>query len=145
MWHRLTHYKVLCGPVRHVDLVKNCIVAAGPHHSSLRNLRFKVGVSVPKDAHPKSVFVLLLDIDRRHADKEVTRVVVKVHQVLDYIYQTHGATVRQICPYSGCDSAVKSLHHGRLLLAFTGKVLDTVAFHQSLKLRVKDLLTLVYL
>ena len=102
-----------------------------------------MGVSVPKEAHPESVLVLLLDIGQRHADGAVARVVVGVHQVLDDIHQTHGATVRQICPYPGLDGAVKSLHHGRLLLDLTGKVLNTVALHQGLKVRVKEHLALV--
>ena len=142
-WHRLTHCKVLLGPVWHVSLVKNCLVAAGPHHCSLQNLKFKFGVSVPEEAHPESFLILLLDIGRRHADGAVARVVVGVHQVLDEVHPTHGAALRQICPYPGFDGAVKSLHHGCLLLAFTGKVLDTVALHQGLKVRVKKLLALV--
>ena len=126
-WHRLTHCKVLLGQVWHVALIKICLVAAGPHHSSLQKLRFKVGVSVPERTHPESVLVLLLDIGRGHADGAVVRVVVGVHQVLDDVHLTHGAAVRQICPYPGINSAVKSVNHGRLLLAFTGKVLNTVA------------------
>ena len=71
MWHSLTHCKVLLGPVWHVAFVKNCIVAAGPQHGSLRNLRFKVGVSLPKKADPDTVLIFLLDIGRRHADGAV--------------------------------------------------------------------------
>ena len=128
-WHRLTNCKVLLGPVWHVSLIKNCLITAGPHHSSLRNLRFKVGVSIPDKAHPESVLVLLLEIGRRHADKAVARVVIGVYQVLDDIHPTKGAAVRQICPYPGLEGAVKSLHHGRLLHALTGKVLNTVALN----------------
>ena len=102
-----------------------------------------MGVSVPKEAHPESVLVLLLDINRLHADGAVALVIVKVHQVLDDIHPIHGVTVRQICSYSGLDGAIKLLQNGRLLLAFTGKVLDTVAIHQGLKVRVKELLALV--
>ena len=134
---------MLLRPVWHVALVKNCLVAAGPHYSSLLNLRFNVGVFVPEEAHPKSVLVLLMDIGRRHADGAVARVVVGVHQVLDDVHTTHGAAVLQIYPYLGFAGAVKSLHHGCLLLDFTGKVLDTVALHQCLKVRVKELLALV--
>ena len=134
---------MLLGPVWHVAIVKNFIVAAGPHHSSLRNLRFKVCVSVPEEAHPESIHLLPLDIGRRHADGAVARVVVGVDQVLDYIHLTHGATVRQMCPYSGLDGAVKSLHYGRLLLALIAKLLNTVALRQGLKVRVKELLALV--
>ena len=118
-------------------------MAAGPHHGSLRNVRFKVGVSVPKMAHPETVLVLFLDIGRRHADGAVARVVVGVNQVLDDFYPAHGAAVRQICPYPGLDSPIKSLHHGRILFALTGKVLDTDAFHQGLEVRVEELLALV--
>ena len=75
-WHRLTHCKVLIGPVWLVALIKNCLVAAGPHHSFSRKLRFKVGVSLPEEAHPESVLVLLLDIGRRHVYTAVVRVVV---------------------------------------------------------------------
>ena len=134
---------MLLGPVWHVALIKNCLVAAGPHHSSLRNLRFKVGVSVPEEAHHESVLFLLLDIGRRHADGAVVRVVVGVHQVLDDVHPTHGAAVRQICLYPGLDGAVKLLYHGRLLLALTGKALNTVALSQGLKSRVKELLAFV--
>ena len=69
--------------------------------------------------------------------------VVGVHQVLDDVHPTQGVTVRQICPYSGLDGAVKSLHHGRLFFAFTGIVLDTVALYLDLKVRVKELLAFV--
>ena len=90
-----------------------------------------------------SVLVLLLDKGRPHTDGAVVRVVVLVHQILDDVHQSHGAAVRQICPYPNFNGAVKSLHHGRLLLAFTGKVLDTVELHQSLKVRVTELLSLL--
>ena len=96
-------------------------------------------------AHPESVFVLLLNIGRRHADGAVTRVVVGVHQVLDDVDPTHGAAVRQICPNPGFVGVVKSLYYGNFLLAFTGKLLDTVTLHQGLKVRVKELLALVCL
>ena len=134
---------MLLGPVWHVALIKHCVVAAGPHHGSLRNLRFKVSVSVSKQAHPKTVLVLLFDIGRRHADEAVARFVVGVNQVLDDIHLAHGAAVRQICPYPGFDGAVESLYHGRLLLAFTGKVLNTMALHKGLEIRVEELLALV--
>ena len=134
---------MLLGPVSHVAFVKKCLVAAGSHNSSLPNLRFKVGVSVPKKAHPETVFVFLLDIGRGHADGAVARCVVGVNQVLNDIYPAHGAAVRQICPYPGLDGLIKSLHHGRLLFAFTGKMLDTMAFHQGLEVRVEEFLTLV--
>ena len=134
---------MLLGPVWHVALIKNCLVAAGPHHGSLRNLQFKVGVSVPKNAHPETVLVFLLDIGRRHADGAVARVVVLVNQVLDDIYPAHGAVVRQICPYFGLESPIKSRYYGHLLFAFTGKVLNTVAFNQGLEVRVDEFLALV--
>ena len=102
-----------------------------------------MGVAVPKKVHPETVFVLLLNINRQHADGAVPRVFLGVNQVLDDIYPAHGAAVRQICPYPGLDSPIKSLHHGRLLFALTGKVLDTVAFHQGLEVRVEELLVLV--
>ena len=39
-------------------------------------------------------------------------------------------------PYFGLDGSIESLYHGRLLLAFTSKVLNTVALHQGLDVRV---------
>ena len=118
-------------------------MAAGPHYGSLRNLKFKMGVSVPKKAHPETVIVLFLDIGRRHAYGAVARVFVGVNQVLDDIYSAHGAGVRQICPYSGLDGPIESLHHGSFLFALTGKVLDTVTFHQGLEVRVEEFFSLV--
>ena len=106
-WHRLTHCKVLNGPVWHVTLIKNYLVAAGPHHSSLQNLMFKVGVSVPEKAHLESVLVVVRDIGRRNDDRALARAFVEVHQVLDGIHPTNGAKVRQICLYPGLDCAVK--------------------------------------
>ena len=134
---------MLLGPVWHVALVKNCLVAAGPHHYSLRYLRFKVSVSVSEQAHSETVLVLLLNIGRIHTDRAVERVVVCVNQVLDDIHPAHSASVRQICPYPGLDGAVKSLYHGRLLLALTGNVLDTMALHKGLEIRVEELLAIV--
>ena len=134
---------MLLVPVWHVSLVKHCLVAAGSHHGSVRNLWRKVSVSVPKTAHPKPVLVLLIDIGRRHTDGAVVRVVLWVDQVLNDIHPTHGAAVGQICPYPGFYVPIESLHHGRRLFALTGKVLDTVAFHQGLKVRVEEFLTLV--
>ena len=118
-------------------------MAAGPHHGSLRYLKFKGDVSFPKKAHPETVLVFLLDIGRRHADGAVARVVVGVNQVLDDIYPAHGAAVRQICQYPGFDSPIESLRHGRLLFALTGKLLNTVAFHQGLEFRVEEFLALL--
>ena len=69
--------------------------------------------------------------------------VVGVYQVLDNIHPTQGAAVRKICSYPSLDGAIESLHHNRLLFAFTGKVLYTVAFHQSLEVRVEELFVLV--
>ena len=89
-------------------------MAANQHHCSLRNLRFKVNVSVSEYTDLESVIVLCLDIGRRYADGAKVRVVIEVYQVLDNLHSTHGAAVRQIFHYSGLDSAVKSLHHGRL-------------------------------
>ena len=94
----MTHCKVLLGPVWHVALVKNCLVAAGPDHGSLMNIRLKVGVAVPEEAHPETVLVILMDICRRHADRTAARVIVRVNQVLDDINPAHSAAVRQICP-----------------------------------------------
>ena len=100
---------------------------------------FKISVAVFEESHTETILVLLLDIGRSHADGALARVVEGVYQVLDDIHPGHGAAVRQIYPYAGLDGAVKSLHHDRLLLAFTGKVLDIVAFHQSLEVKVKEL------
>ena len=72
-------------------------------------------------------------------------VVVNVNQVLDNIHPAHSVAVRKICPYPGLDSAIKLLHHGRLLFAFTGKVLNTVVLHKGLEVRVEELLALVSL
>ena len=129
---------MLFGPVWNVALIKNCLVAADPHHSFLRNLRFKVGFS--EETHPKSVLDFSLHIDQRVADGAVVQVIVKVYQVLDDAHPTNGAAFRQICLYFGHDAAVKSLHYGRLVLAITGKDLNTVELHQGLKVRVKELL-----
>ena len=107
-------------------------MAAGPQYGALRNLMFKVGVSVPEKSHQETVLGLLLDICRSDADEAVARVVVGVDQVLDDIHPAHGAYVRQIYPYPGLDGAVESLYHGRLLLALIGKVVDTMALHKSL-------------
>ena len=102
-----------------------------------------VSVSVSEQAHLKTVLVIFFDIGRRYADGAVARVVVGVNQVLDDIHPAHGAAVRQICPYPGFDGAVESLYHGRFLLAFSGKVLNTVAFHQGLEVRVEEFFALV--
>ena len=134
---------MLLGPVWYVAFVKNCLVSAGPHHGSLRNLMFKVGVSVSKKAHSETVLVLFLDSGRRHADGAVLRVVVGVNQVLDDIYPAYGVAVKQICLCPALDGPIESLHHGRLLFALTGKVLDTVAFHKGLEVGVKEFLALV--
>ena len=69
--------------------------------------------------------------------------VVGVNQVLDDIHPAHSAAVRKICPYPGLDGSIESLYHGRLLLALSGKVLDTVALYQGLEVRVKELLAFV--
>ena len=69
--------------------------------------------------------------------------VVGVNQVLDDIHLTYNAAVRQICLYPGLDGSDKSLYHGRLLLVLTGKVLDTVAFHQGLEVQIEKLLAFV--
>ena len=118
-------------------------MAVGSHYGYDRNIRLKVSVSVPKTAQPKTIFVILLDIARRHGDGAVARVVVGVDQLLDDIHPTHGAAVRQICPYPGFDGPIESLRFGRLLFAFTVKVLNTVACHQGLKVRVEEFVTLV--
>ena len=97
----------------------------------------------PKRCHPETVLVLLLDIDLCHADGAVARVVVIVNQVLNNIYPYHGTVVQDIGPYPGLDGSIKSLYHGRLLFAFTGKVLDAVAFHQGLEVRVEEFLALL--
>ena len=83
-----------------------------------------------------------MDIGRSHADGGVARVDVGVNQVLDDIHPAHGAAVRQIFSSPGLDGSVKSLYNGRLLFALTGKVLDTVALHQDLEVRVDDYLHL---
>ena len=79
-------------------------------------------------------FSSFFDIGRSHADGAVARVVVGVNQVLDDIHPAHGPAVREICPYPGYDGAVESLYYGRLLLAFTGKVLNTMALHKGLEI-----------
>ena len=134
---------MLVGPVWHVAFVTNFLVAAGPHHGSLLNLRFKVGVSVPKTSHLETVLVLFLAIGRRHADGLVAQVVVRVNQVLVNIYQSHGAAVRQIYPYPNLDGPIESLQNGRLLFPLTSKGLDTLAFHQGLEVRVEEFLAFV--
>ena len=70
----------------------------------------------------------------------MARVIVCVNQVPNDIHLAHGAAVRQICQYPGLDGSVQSLDNGRLLLALTGKMLDTGAHYQSLKVRVKKIL-----
>ena len=142
-WHHLTDRKIFLGPVWHVALVKNCLMAVAPHHGSLRNFWFKVGVSVPEEAQPNTVFVLLLDIGRRNADGAAAGVVVGINQVGNNIHPAHGAAVRQICSYFGLDCLFESLDHGRLLIAFTGKMLNTVAFHPVPKVRVDKRFALV--
>ena len=104
-------------------------MAAGLHLGSLWNLRFTVSVSVSKEAHPKSDIVLRLDIGRSHTDVAVARVVVRVNQVLIDIFPAHGAAGRQIYLYSDLDGAVEFLYHGRLLLALSSKVLNTMVLH----------------
>ena len=91
------------------------------------------------------VLVFLLGISRRHADKAVSLVIVGVDQVLDDIHPTHGAGVRQICPYLNFDNSIESLHHGSPLIALTGQVLDSVAFHLRLEVRVEEFLAFVNL
>ena len=44
--------------------------------------------------------------------------------------------------YLGLNGMIESLHHGCLLIALTGKVLDTVAFHQGQEVLVKNFLPL---
>ena len=95
-------------------------------------------IAILEETHPETVFDYLLDIGRFHADGAVARVVVPVNQVLDDIYPAHRAAVRQICPYPGHNGPIESFHHGRVFIALTGKVLDTVAFHQSLEIRVEE-------
>ena len=97
----------------------------------MRNWRFNVSVSVSEEAHSETVLVLLLDSGRSDADGAVARVVVCVNHVVDVINPAHG--VRQICPYPALDGSVESLFRNCRLLALTGKVLDTVALHQGLK------------
>ena len=100
----------------------------------MQNLKFKLSVSVSETAQLETVLVILFDIGRSHADGAVALVVVGVNQVLDVIHSAHGAAVRQICQYYSFDGAVESLYKGRHLIAFTGKVLDTVALHKGLKI-----------
>ena len=83
----------------------------------------------PNRKNPNEVLVLILDIGRSHADLAVARVVESVYYVLDCMYPARGSAVRQICPYFGLDGAVEPLYPDGLLIAFTGKVLDAVAFH----------------
>ena len=65
--------------------------------------------------------------------------------MLDDIYLAHGAAIREICPYTGLDGSIKSLNYGRLLFAFTGKVLNNVAFNQSLYVQVEERVSVVIL
>ena len=44
-------------------------------------------------------------------------------------------------PYPILDCAVESLHHGYILLALIGKVLDAVAVHQGMDVLVRQLFT----
>ena len=118
-------------------------MAGGSNNGLLRNLRFKVSVSVPKEANPETVFIVLPDIGRSHADVAVAQVVVGIKQVLVDIYPAHGVAVRRICPYLAFDNPIESLSQGRLLFALTGKVLDTNAFHQGLEVRVDEYIALV--
>ena len=69
--------------------------------------------------------------------------VVSFNQVLDDIHPAHSAAVRKICLYPGLDCAIEALQDGRLLLAYTGKVLDTAVLHKGQKFRVENLLALV--
>ena len=134
---------MLIGPVGPVSLVKNCLVADCSHQNSVRNFRLKVIVSFPKKAHPITVNVLLLNIGRRHADGEVARVVLGLNEVLDDILPTHGAALRQICPYPGFDNLIESLHNNRCFIERIGKVLDIVAVNQLQEVRVDKFLTYV--
>ena len=59
-WRRLTHCKVLLGPVEHLAFVKTCFVDALPQYSSLKNLRFKVGLRRLQRGAPKQSFHLVL-------------------------------------------------------------------------------------
>ena len=129
--------------VWHVPFVKNGFVAVGPHHGSLQNLRFKVSVSLSEKSHQETVLVLFLDIGRRNADKPIAWVVLGINKVLDDIYPAHGASVRQICPYPGLDGEVKLLYHSCLFFALTDKMLNTVALHQGVEIRVEEFLALV--
>ena len=97
---------MLLGPVWRVTLVKNCLVAAGPQHSSLQNLKLKVGVSVAKETHSETVFLCLLNIHRRHTYGAVARVVVNVNQILHDNHTAHGSSVQQICPYLCLDGSI---------------------------------------
>ena len=90
------------------------------HYGFLQNLSLKVVVFVCEEAQSETVFSFQLDLSRRHADDAVARVVVSVNQVLNDIYLAHGAAVRLIYLYFGLDDSVKSLYHGRVLIAFTG-------------------------
>ena len=138
-WHSFTHCKVLLNLVLHVALVKNCLVAASTHHSSLRNFRFKVCVFVSNEAHSETVLVYLLDIGRRHVDRAMERVVFGVNQIQNDIQIAHGTPVRQVYLYPARNSSIKLFYHGRVMLSFTRKVLDTVTIYKSLVVWVEIL------
>ena len=124
------------GPVRHLALVKNSHVAAGPHHSSLQILKLKVNVFVSEQAHPKTVFVFISTLTVPHLDGAVTRVVGVPKFWITYTERIV-LSVQQICLIPAIDGSVKSLLQGRTLFAFTGKMLDIVALQQRLKFRIE--------
>ena len=67
------------------------------------------------------------------------RLVVGFNKVLNDIHSAHCAAVKKISPYPNIDCAIEPLHYCRLMLAFTGKVLNTVALYLGLEVRVKEL------
>ena len=95
-----------------------------------------MGVYLRKKANPETVFVFILDIGRRHADEVVARVVSA--STMSWIMSAQSTVPRSVqCLYHSLNGPIESLHHGRRSFALTGKVLDIVAFHQSLEVRVE--------
>ena len=113
--------------------MKNCLVAAGPHHGSLRNLRFKVSVSVPKKNPPR-------DGSRPFSGHRPTTCRWSGGASCFRCQPSPGWYLPSArCRYPTNMSICWSWWfdwialYGRQLFALTGKVLDSLAFHQGLE------------
>ena len=84
---------MLLNLVGNVTHFKNCFVVVGPHYGGLQNLKLKVGIAVPEEAHLETICIVFLDIGKRYVNKTVARVVVRVNQVQDYIHLARGAAI----------------------------------------------------